>query len=74
MNRIAEIRREYETMREQHNSAIDNGQFGQARQILADYRERLQNYKMLAGWIDKLASLEDSAFINSVYSVLNLPK
>tara|TARA_R110002020_G_scaffold402834_2_gene612982 strand:- start:159 stop:383 length:225 start_codon:yes stop_codon:yes gene_type:complete len=74
MYRIAEIRREYETMREQHNSAIDNHQFDQARQILANYRERLQNYKMVEGFVDKLSSLEDPAFINSVYSVLNLPK
>ena len=72
--RVAEIKREYETMRAQYNQLIDNHQFRQARQLLADYRERLQNYKMVEGFVDKLSSLEDSAFINSVYSVLNLPK
>jgi|TARA_Y100000310_G_scaffold314828_1_gene364610 hypothetical protein len=64
---MTQIRNEYEEMRQKHNSAIDDGNWELARQLLADYRIRLQNYQMVKGFVDKLASLNDSAFVNSAH-------
>ena len=71
---IGQIRKEYEEMRTSHNQAITDGNWELARQLLADYRTRLQNYQMIQSFADKLAGLNDASFINASLAVLNLTK
>tara|TARA_R100000501_G_C2542405_1_gene60593 strand:+ start:361 stop:588 length:228 start_codon:yes stop_codon:yes gene_type:complete len=71
---VAQIRKEYAEMRTSHNRAITEGNWELARQLLANYRTRLQNYQMIQSFVDKLAGLNDASFINASLAVLNLTK